>query len=68
MHVRSCCFARIKHIVFSYVLVAVRVVPYLIVRRMNENNMAVASYHRQILSPKYGQTGNVKPLTANHGL
>ena len=33
MHVRSCCFARIKHIVFSYVLVAVRVVPYLIVRR-----------------------------------
>ena len=33
MHVRSCCFARIKHIVFFYVLVAVRVVPYLIVRR-----------------------------------
>ena len=33
MHVRSCCFARIKHIVFSYVLVTVRVVPYLIVRR-----------------------------------
>ena len=35
---------------------------------MNENNMAVASYHRQILSPKYGQTGNVKPLTANRSL
>ena len=33
MHVRSCCFARIKHIVFFYVLVAVRVVPYVIVRR-----------------------------------
>ena len=32
MHVRSCCFARIKHIVFFYVLVAVRVVLYLIVR------------------------------------
>ena len=30
--------------------------------------MAVASYQRRILSPKYGQTGNVKPLTANRGL
>ena len=28
-------------------------------------NIAAASYHRRILSPKYGQTGNVKPLTAN---
>ena len=31
-------------------------------------NMAAASYHPRILSPKYGQTGNVKPLTANHSL
>ena len=30
--------------------------------------MAVASYHPRILSPNYGQTGNVKPLTANRGL
>ena len=30
--------------------------------------MAAASYHPQILSPKYGQTTNVKPRTANHGL
>ena len=32
--------------------------------------MAAASYHPRILIPKpeYGQTGNVKPLTANHGL
>ena len=28
-------------------------------------NIAAASYHSRILSPKYGQTGNVKPLTAN---
>ena len=28
-------------------------------------NIAAASYHPRILSPKYGQTGNVKPLTAN---
>ena len=28
-------------------------------------NMAAASYHPRIVSPKYGQTGNVKPLTAN---
>ena len=28
-------------------------------------NVAAASYHPRILSPKYGQTGNVKPLTAN---
>ena len=31
-------------------------------------NMAAASYHPRILSPKYGQTGNVKPLTANRSL
>ena len=30
--------------------------------------MAAASYHPRILSPKYGQTGNVKPLTANRSL
>ena len=28
-------------------------------------NIAAASYHPRILSLKYGQTGNVKPLTAN---
>ena len=28
-------------------------------------NIAAASYHPRILSPKYGQTGNLKPLTAN---
>ena len=33
-----------------------------------EANMAVATYRQQILSPKYGQTGNVKPLTANRSL
>ena len=33
-----------------------------------EANMAAATYHQQILSPKYGQTGNVKPLTANLSL
>ena len=27
--------------------------------------MAAASYHPRILIPKYGQTDNVKPLTAN---
>ena len=27
--------------------------------------MAAVSYHRQILSPKYGQMDNVKPLAAN---
>ena len=31
-------------------------------------NMATASYHPRISSPKYGQTGNVKPLTANRSL
>ena len=31
-------------------------------------NMAAASNHAPILSSKYGQTGNVKPLTANHSL
>ena len=30
--------------------------------------MAAASYHPRIASPKYGQMGNVKPLTANRGL
>ena len=30
--------------------------------------MAAASYHPRILIPKYGQTGNVKPVTANRGL
>ena len=28
-------------------------------------NIAAASYHPRILSPKFGQTSNVKPLTAN---
>ena len=31
-------------------------------------NMAAASYHPRILSSKYGQMGNVKPLHANHSL
>ena len=31
-------------------------------------NIAAASYHLRILSPKHGQTGNVKPLTANRNL
>ena len=31
-------------------------------------NMAAASYHPRILSPKYGQMGNVKLLTANRSL
>ena len=30
-----------------------------------KTNMAAASYHPRIVSPKYRQTGNVKPLTAN---
>jgi len=30
--------------------------------------MAAASYHPRILIPKYEQTDNVKPLTANSGL
>ena len=30
--------------------------------------MAVASYQPRILSPKYGQTASVKPLTANRCL
>ena len=33
-----------------------------------KTNMAAASYHPRILSPKYGQTGNVKPLTVNRSL
>ena len=31
-------------------------------------NMAAAGYHPRILSPKYGQMGNVKLLTANRSL
>ena len=30
--------------------------------------MIAASYQPRILSPKYGQTDNVKPLTTNLGL
>ena len=30
--------------------------------------MAAASYYPRILIPKYEQTDNVKPLTANRGL
>ena len=30
--------------------------------------MAAASYHPRILSPKYGHTCNVKPLTVNRSL
>ena len=30
--------------------------------------MAAVSYHPRILSPKYGQTASVKPLTANRRL
>ena len=33
-----------------------------------KRSMAAASHHPLISSPKYGQTGNVKPLTANHSL
>ena len=33
-----------------------------------KTNMAAASYHPRIWSPKYGQTGKVKLLTANHSL
>ena len=33
-----------------------------------KTNMAGASYHPRIVIPKYEQTGNVKPLTANSGL
>ena len=33
-----------------------------------KTNMAAASYHPRILSPKYGQTGKVKPLTAKRSL
>ena len=35
---------------------------------MNETNMAAASHHSRILSSKYWQAGNVKPLTANRRL
>ena len=30
--------------------------------------MAPASYHTEILIPKYGQADNMKPLIPNHGL
>ena len=33
-----------------------------------KTNMAAASYHPRIFSLKHGQTGNVKPLTANRSL
>ena len=33
-----------------------------------KTNMAAASYQPRTLSPKYGQTGKVKPLTANRRL
>ena len=33
-----------------------------------KTNMAAASHHPRILSPKYWQAGNVKPLTANRSL
>ena len=33
-----------------------------------KTNMAASSCHPPILSPKYGQTGNVKPLSANRSL
>ena len=33
-----------------------------------KTNMAATSNHLQIFSPKYGQTGNVKLLTANRSL
>ena len=33
-----------------------------------KTNMAAVSYHPWILSPKYGQMSNVKPLTANRSL
>ena len=33
-----------------------------------KTDMTAASYHSRILSPKYGQTGNVKPLTTNRSL
>ena len=31
-------------------------------------NMAAANYYPRILTLKYGQTGKLKPLTANHSL
>lgn len=30
--------------------------------------MAATSYNPQVFHPKYGQTGKVRPPTANHGL
>ena len=34
----------------------------------NEHDSMQRATTRRILSPKYGQTGNVKPLTANRSL
>ena len=31
-------------------------------------NMAAANYYPRIVTLKYGQTGKLKPLTANHSL
>ena len=33
-----------------------------------KTNMAAMSYHSWILSPKYEQTGSMKPLTTNRSL
>ena len=35
---------------------------------MKTNMAAAASYHLRILSARYGQTGNMKPLTTNRSL
>ena len=35
---------------------------------MMETTLAAASYHPRLLSPKYGQMGNAKPLTVNRSL
>ena len=32
-----------------------------------KTNMVAASYHPRIVSPKYGQTGNLRLLTAKRG-
>ena len=37
-------------------------------KRTNENKHGSWLFNPRILSPKYGQTANVKPLTANRGL
>ena len=33
-----------------------------------KTNMVAARYQPRILIPKFGKTGNVNPITANHGL